>query len=91
MISLQGFDAWREDRETKTPNKTTALVQVTAFLDSIKPKEEEDEGVQSSLVGGLTSCIRTTKATRKSHNSRFEIKFWTNPCFCCVLWLLQPN
>lgn len=44
LITWEGFDAWREDRESKTPAKTTALVQVTAFLDSIKPKEEEDEG-----------------------------------------------
>ena len=44
LITWEGFDAWREDRETKTSNKTTALVQVTAFFDTIKPKEEEDEG-----------------------------------------------
>jgi hypothetical protein len=46
LITWEGFDSWREDRENKTPNKPKALIQVNAFLDSIKPKEveEEDEG-----------------------------------------------
>jgi len=46
LITWEGFDAWREDRENKTPQKPKALVQVNSFLDSIKPKEveEEDEG-----------------------------------------------
>jgi hypothetical protein len=46
LVTWEGFDAWREDRENKTPYKPKALVQVFSFLDSIKPKEveEEDEG-----------------------------------------------
>jgi hypothetical protein len=46
LITWEGFDSWREDRENKTPNKPKALVQVNSFLDTIKPKEveEEDEG-----------------------------------------------
>jgi hypothetical protein len=43
LIAWEGFDSWREDRENKTPNKPKALVQVNSFLDSIKPKEVEDE------------------------------------------------